>query len=882
MQWIMFIILGAIFFFAPFQQGLFFDQKFYWIEVVVMLAFVAWLIEAWIRKEAKPTWHYFVVFAIPFMYVLAFFFAESVKNNFDNWFRWITYASMFVILLFVRKNKGIDKWVPLVFQGSGIAIALFSFLGFLGWVDYTEIMLGHRLAGPYQYANAFAAVMGAYLLYSLYMLAKGHLSQKAAILYGSPLALFGTTFILTYSRGAYLVLPIAWLIGLFLLSFRKQLTLLIYSVITFGISLVLFIVLTQQSSESLSFLIMLLSSGGLGVLFWWLAGIRVQSIFDKWSDRRVFHKYGRISVSGLVVLLCVLAFFDMSQKGLIYRSLPAAMQSRIGDINFETSSALGRTGMYKDALRMSSDYPFGAGGDSWKILYTSYQKLPYYSNEIHNGYLEILLSTGWLGLIVFLSVFGFLLTWMWRGRRAEGGEGSDQSIVAATTALSMVLLHGFLDFDFSYGAIWFLVIWIIAMHIRLKENKAVTEVKKKKMDIQRSALSPLSLTLSSVVGLMVLVGLVYSFRFYLAENKVAEAQRNNTSLQQTVDLYESAYALNPYSMDISINLANVYLHRFKATNDPTDRERIDQIAEKMERLEPHNARMWFALGTLYAQLADWEKTIAYVDNAIEVEKFSVDIIQYAIDLKQQVGSYMLANGDQVKGTSLLQSAVQDYENYLTWYTEVANQRVPDRRSINLSRHAHFGAAKAYLELGNADSAFTVINKFNPAFTSNDIYDPEADRLLVDTFNFATLEEVLTQSVDKFMILSVRDEATSGLPQAVKEKMSNMGSKISDLKYRGSYVALIKNGKIVSEVINNEGDALLSHDDIPESVKLPENRSFTVYSAGLHYGNNSSILVDGVEYSLNMRGINIAVFDTELQYLYSIIFDTHKSDVVVFK
>ena len=60
-----------------------------------------------------------------------------------------------------------------------------------------------------------------------------------------------------------------------------------------------------------------------------------------------------------------------------------------------------------------------------------------------------------------------------------------------------------------------------------------------------------------------------------------------------------------------------------------------------------------------------------------------------------------------------------------------------------------------------------------------------------------------------------------------------------------------------------------------------NISYTISSAGYQVGNTSSIIVNGVEYSKNMRGLNIVVYDNQLkQVTDSVAFDTFVQEMTV--
>ena len=57
----------------------------------------------------------------------------------------------------------------------------------------------------------------------------------------------------------------------------------------------------------------------------------------------------------------------------------------------------------------------------------------------------------------------------------------------------------------------------------------------------------------------------------------------------------------------------------------------------------------------------------------------------------------------------------------------------------------------------------------------------------------------------------------------------------------------------------------------------------IVSAGALAGNNSSILIDGVEYSKNLRGLNIVVFSNDKESVIdSFNVDTFKENMPVYR
>ncbi|GFR39179.1 hypothetical protein PRECH8_24750 [Insulibacter thermoxylanivorax] len=870
MNYFLLIVLGAIMLFTPYLRGLFFDSDFYLVALVVMACFLVWLTASLITKK-KLTGTYFTIFLVPFMFVLAFITAESPAHNFDNLFRWIAYACFFVMIVEMRKERKINKRLPYIFLVTGIAIAIFSYFGYLGGIPYKDIIVSDRLSGPFQYPNTFAAVMGAYWLYSLIMTIRTSLRAEPGAgkyLYSASLVLFGTTFFLAFSRGALIALPIAWFIGLVLLRTKEQFKYIIYTLLS-GVLSILAMVMSDGQAW-LALLVLIASSAVPAVVeLFWSKRDTSDSLKHAQLDR-----HGRWLIPAVILVVGVLLVLDLFNQGLVYRVLPASMQQMVSNINLETGSALGRMGMYDDAWEISLDYPIlGAGGEGWRVLYGQYQTEPYLSNEIHNGYLEMLLNIGFLGFAVFLLVFGFFAVILFRERSGKEFNAEKIAVTAAISGLAIIFIHAFLDFDFSYGTFWFIALWLLAMSVPV-EGLRWTRAAQLMNKLGKAG----PIAGKAAVTLFVLVVFIFNIRVMAAssQTKISSAM----SVDQVVDRFESAHALNPYNVNYGISLASIYTQFYMYTGDEAIKQQVVEVLDKVVRMEPNNAKVKYSAGEMYLRLGDWERAVAYMDEALSMERFNVQFYNGLIPLKQQLGQ--IHADDEMLSKQYYQAAIDDYEKYLAWYEEFRDVYIPDKRTITITREAHIAAAKSYAELGFPEQAMAILQPFHPVLDEG-IWDTETEQLLVDTFDILTLPQVLQQYNDRVMILSVRGSATRRISEEALEILKGMNSSIELVEDHGSYIAVIYEGKIIEEYMNNSGDVTLTHEQANAAFKkLIGSRRVEIYSAGKEFGDRSSIKIDGIEYSRNKRGLNIAVFDKEMTVIGTEYFDTHVSDVRVTK
>ena len=101
------------------------------------------------------------------------------------------------------------------------------------------------------------------------------------------------------------------------------------------------------------------------------------------------------------------------------------------------------------------------------------------------------------------------------------------------------------------------------------------------------------------------------------------------------------------------------------------------------------------------------------------------------------------------------------------------------------------------------------------------------------------------------MISVNDDSSQFLTATLIEDMQALGIQ-TDLrdKFRHSYYAVVADGDVVEDC---------SEEQLSWQGQIM-GKAISVVSAGYNSGPNSSISIDGVEYSENRRGMNIVVLE----------------------
>lgn len=177
---------------------------------------------------------------------------------------------------------------------------------------------------------------------------------------------------------------------------------------------------------------------------------------------------------------------------------------------------------------------------------------------------------------------------------------------------------------------------------------------------------------------------------------------------------------------------------------------------------------------------------------------------------------------------------------------------------------YLGAQKVSAYMSNyLQSEYQLTGSDNETFDKNrEIYDKLTDLAEAQlSDDCAQIMDYLVQNKDKYIIcIAASDDMQHGLGREEVTALHNLGLKAdydNDMSYRDSYIAVIDQGDVVFEKLSNRR---ISYDDtIGDELN---GIHIEITSSGFLTKAGAEILVDGDNYSLNNRGINIVVIDED--------------------
>ena len=288
---------------------------------------------------------------------------------------------------------------------------------------------------------------------------------------------------------------------------------------------------------------------------------------------------------------------------MAYRYIPEGLVTRFQAIDMEQGSASTRVAYYRDAMTMFSERPFiGAGGGAWEHLYQRYQSQPYTSRQAHNFFLQTLVETGILGLLLMLGIIAFILRGLYKAYREK-----NLFVLSLYVAIISLLAHSALDFNFSYYSIAMMFFALLALlpHEKLEWQK---------LEGLKNIKAPAMLLLLLTIPVIILTGLRYSA---LSQGNTARYAAAHGDTESAYYLFDSAIGRNPFNPQYRFGMANFLIDLAFDAGQTQFLQEADQHLERGLHYTPgHNDLLRQKL-SVYAARGDTEGFLAHSEQLIQ-------------------------------------------------------------------------------------------------------------------------------------------------------------------------------------------------------------------------------------------------------------------------
>jgi len=493
------------------------------------------------------------------------------------------------------------------------------------------------------------------------------------------------------------------------------------------------------------------------------------------KERKMLRRVSLITLGAVVFIVAV--FFGVKNTSFVKDD---PVLGRFSSIN--ANEARPRLYVWNMAWQGVKERPIlGWGQESFNYVFNKYYDPRMYTQEqwfdrTHNVFLDWLIAGGILGLLAYLSLFVFLLYYIWQGIPSERIPGRLFKRLAASLRLSS---EESLEFSLVDRAVLTgLIVAYFIQNIFVFDNITsyilfmtvlayVHSIKGKEMSLKWVNRLNVDSSMQNKVGIPVIIALtlfaVYAFNVkgYLAGRTLLEALRPQPGgVTENYKYYEKALAYHSYgdaeireqlvqaalnalnsSADVSVkqnyfNLAQSEM--VKQINKTPDDARyqlflgtflsryrlFDDAAVYLEKaiaLSPRKQTIYFEVGSNYINKGDTAKAVEYFKKAYELEpKFTIARDFYVVSLiynhEQAAADKILmdAYGTVLVSSDPLVKAYLDTKQY-SRVVGVWKQRVADNPN---NHNAHVSLASAYLQAGERTNAIKELQeaiRINPDF-----------------------------------------------------------------------------------------------------------------------------------------------------------------------
>ena len=686
---IMLIGLTLLLLIGPFYRGLFFTENLLFAQAAIFALFVIWGVYRILTREKEliksPLDLCLILLLLA--YVISYFVAVHKRVALEEILKIASYLAVYLVSIEVCRNFPIGKraaeqeeksenkpeQIP---PGLGLMLHILMFVATIITLASLGVASGHwdfigayhdaglRIASPMGYANTAAAYfMAAYLL----TMALAPLAKRwwLRALYLAPAALILLTTILTFSRGAWLLLaPLMLLLVLAAAPGQRLRTFLYLIATTIPALPAAFIAdpIFRSPTPAQAWLPIVAALAGAIVLGALAELYLIQS--------RKIKIYGAAAITVVAAaVMIVLLIVPLLSSGApensddsetiinstLSRVLPERYYDRIyspgRNINMEA-----RFEMFRDAVKIIRDYPIlGTGGGGWAALYQGYQdrplsSRPYFSREVHNHFLQVWVEAGLLGFIAFVGIWISMAAAFIRNCIINRSE-TRRWQYWTTVFLPVVALgaHSVIDWNFSMAAVGIYLFTLLGAGRSLDNVNWFSNKFQPQAELNKVGFSNVLLLIIGVVIFTANLVLVSGFNSTARSQKYIE-QRN---IKMAVPELQRAIRLDPLRAENYHNLGAILEEQSRAGQGGADLETIIYLSGRAYQLEPYNPLYIFRYGELTLNYIDVRSGLDTMDRLLIVRPLSDSSYIQASLARLRLAEYFFNAGRPTEGLKYL-------------------------------------------------------------------------------------------------------------------------------------------------------------------------------------------------------------------------------------
>jgi uncharacterized integral membrane protein len=701
-SWIGAIGIALFLLISPYNKALFngysfnFESSIYkaiFFGLVLLLLTAIYLLKHWKLDDYRGILS-IAALLLPFIYWLASFQAVSSYYASFMTFIFVLLAAFFIAGLYFAESVQTRKLIEYALMLSSYIIVIFGLFNLFGQTYYRDALWlahdGYRLTAVFQYSNTYAGFLVAVFLAALYY--ASHCTRWQARLAHSLMVVpIWISFMLTYSRGAIVIIPVMVLAVLPFLRLSRQITYIVYMALSVVAAMAVLGPITTKadaiaklvqptadkkvdtislfSSLPLQSWALLITSSAVVAGIILLLEAKASSWIEAKTTKLASFKWSFIAIPAVIIVLGAIVAGALLGSSAVRGLLPDKIAERFESINFQQHSVQERFTFYKDGLRLAEDYPLlGGGGGAWQSLFEQYQNNPYWSRQAHSFFVQVLVETGWLGLasLVLLIAGAY---WFYIRSYIRHPERRGSHLIFFIFSLAL-LMHSALDFDMSFVFISSIVFLSLGCMVAPFGSKLpIARLQKIKPASWRRLIYPAVIGLSAIVLLVITISNNSANQLY--NKTIRQASQKGVTLGDVLPSLDKAIKRSPNQTTFSLTKANWLKQAYDNSKDGEVLAGALFTLEEAKKHDPNNRSIIAMQLDLYQLNNQLSTSIELLEEGIT--KFPWDIQFY--------DKAILAYGEGIKDADAKQDN-DSSDQYKSRLSEIAQE--VDRRTVQLA------------------------------------------------------------------------------------------------------------------------------------------------------------------------------------------------------
>ncbi len=730
----LFIAAGILIFYPPYFKGLFMPREMFFTHIITALVFAG----LWIKKILNQDYTFIktpldvAVLAYTAVSLLSLLGAVDNGEALYGFLKVLNYFMIYWIITEIVKSYSDYENILNILLASAMGVALLGILAAWGYFNYPDAFNGKAISSTLQYSNAAGLYLG---VMSLIAINQWISSQKIKweFLYAGITYVLLLVSLATFSKGAWLIIIIGAVLTLIIMPGHYRVK------AAYGIALSVAAVLIAASG----FIPAILSGDISTAILFFLIGLLLSllgqisyEVLIKVSKVHVNRKYMSLAAGFLILVILIGSTGIMINKHNEIVNRIADEFSGLSD--FSSNSYSSRLDFARWGMSIVKDYPIiGAGAEGWSALYHQYKDRIAWSAETHNGFLQIWIETGTLGIIAFMSIwvlFLFSLNRIYRTNKTREIDNQDKLIKIWGTAIAAVCmgLHSFIDFDLSLPALSILLWTFFAL---INSAGYIENVNEKNL------VPNIPIINISVAALIAILLLACGSSFALADNYARKGQTalgrlqaaESSSVQHqelgaAESCYKKAVQFDSYNGLYHAEMARIYavIYTQLKEDNPQLADQYKNMVytemEKVDKLAPFDLKARGLLLSSSVTLGDIKEGVKQAQAAVtanpwDVKAYNITVsnLGVAADYCWQQGDYATA-GNYAEQILNLQDKLQEKVRQL-------DKASSDKNQLELTYQSRLNIGKAHYILGDYEEAASSLEPMTGNMLAMELIDP---------------------------------------------------------------------------------------------------------------------------------------------------------------